>query len=403
MPIDLDHNATTRASEGVLAAMNTALRENWHNPSSVHRGGQAARRDVELARQNIADLIGAKPRQIVFTSGGTEAIDLAIHGVLNAISPGSHRRVLVTTRVEHAAVRELADRMLEDHERVSQGTTASEGSAPVRFAPVGRDGRVDLDGLQRELADDCAVCSIQWANNETGAIQPVQQIAELCRKAGAVFHCDATQWVGKMPTSVGELGPASIDCDVLTFSPHKFHGPKGVGVLWSRRGVRLRPRIPGSQELGRRGGTENVPGIVGAGVAALEAAQWLADERERSRLGGLLDEFEELVRAGVPDVVVNAPASRELRLWNTINMGFPRLEAEAILLLLSERGVWASAGAACSSGSLEPSPVLLAMGVPPEVAHGSVRFSIGRETTREELREAAGIVIESVRSLRHSG
>ncbi len=396
--IDLDHNATTRPSDAVVAAIAASLKDSWHNPSSVHRAGQAARRDVELARQSIANLIAAKPRQIVFTSGGTEAIDLAIRGSLDAIAPQSTRRTLITTRVEHAGVRELADRLIEDHQRLHPSAPP-----PVLFARLKPDGLVDLDHLASLLNTHSALCSIQWANNETGAIQPVREIAQLCRASGTLFHCDATQWIGKMPARVPDHPDPTIDCDLLTFSPHKFHGPKGVGILWSRRGTRLRPLTPGSQELGRRGGTENVPGIVGAGVAAEEAARWLEDPSERTRLGSLLDTFEQTIRKAIPDAVVNAPADRNLRLWNTLNIAFPRLEAEAILLLLSEQGLWASAGAACSSGSLEPSPVLLAMGIPPEVAHGSVRFSIGKETTAEQLEMAAQIVTNAVQRLRQSG
>ncbi len=433
--IDLDNNATTRPSPAVVEAVTRALTEAWHNPSSVHRAGQAARHEVELARKEVAALIGAQPREIVFTSGGTEAIDLAIRGVLGAGGQGSGVRgqgsgdaatpslrhsvtpslpVVVSTRVEHAAVRDL----LEELEK--------SGSAEVRWAPVNREGLVDLAALGG-LLDGAALMSLQWANNETGAIQPVEAVGELCRAAGVRFHCDGTQWVGKeetkrrrdeetkRPGSDGPKGHASerspslrlsvsssLPCDLLTFAPHKFHGPKGVGVLWSRRGLGMRPTIHGTQELGRRGGTENVPGIVGAGVACREAREWLSRPDERARLGALRDRFEGLVQSGVRDAVVNGPRDAAHRLWNTTNLGFPGIEAEALLLMLSERGVWASAGAACSSGSLDPSPVLLAMGVPREIAHGSLRFSLSRHTTAAEIDEAAGIVADCVRRLRES-
>lgn len=371
--IYLDNNATTRPSPGVVEAVERGLREFWHNPSSVHRPGQAARAQVELARRAVAELIGAKPREITFTSGGTESIDLAIRGTLAR----SQRKVLATTRIEHAAVRELAEEL---------GKT---GRAEVRWLSVDRDGIVEpkLDG-------SAGVVSVQWANNETGAIQPIRELSAMARAAGAIFHVDATQWVGKMPADV-----SGGWCDLMTFSAHKFHGPKGVGVLWAASGVGVRPRLIGAQELGRRGGTENVPGILGAGVAAREAKEWLARDSERERLAALRDRFELDVLGGYPDAVVNGPRDAR-RLWNTTNIGFPRLEAEALLLLLSERGVCASAGAACSSGSLEPSPVLLAFGVPPEIAHGSLRFSLSRETSESEVMDAARVVIECARKLK---
>jgi cysteine desulfurase len=386
--IELDHNATTKPSPGVVGAMVHALTEDWHNPSSVHRAGQAARRAVELARQAVADLLGAKPREVVFTSGGTESIHLALRGTLGALPPG--RRALITSKVEHSAVRDLAE-----------GLEAEGGT--VRWLRVDRAGRVDLNHLAELVRESGGLVSIQWANNETGAVQPVRDIAAICGKHGAVFHCDGTQWVGKEPVNVEAEG-----FDLLTCSPHKFHGPKGVGVLWMRRGVRTRPQAPGTQELGRRGGTENVPGIVGAGVAAEESRAWLSDPSNRLRQRALRDLLESLIRERCPEAVINAPDAPTLpdgtpsRLWNTSNLGFSGLEAEALLMLLSERGVTASAGAACSSGSLEPSPVLLAMGLPEPVAHGSIRLSLGRETTEAQVREAAEIVAQAVRTLRGS-
>jgi cysteine desulfurase len=371
----LDNNATTRPTEAVCRAAQEGLGEVWHNPSSVHRGGQAARHHVELARRDVAALIGAKPREIMFTSGGTEAIGVVLRSAMGA----GPRPALVTTRVEHAAVRELAE------ELGKQGVE-------VRWAPVDRAGVVEPEGLAR-LLDGARLCSIQWVNNETGVVQPVERIADLCRGRGVLFHCDATQWVGKMPVA----GPVG---DYMTFSPHKFHGPKGVGVVWSRRGAPVRPLAPGTQELGRRGGTENVPGILGAGAACREAMAWLGDAEERERLGLLRDRFERSVLEGCPGAVVNGVGGE--RIWNTTNIGFPRIEAEALLLMLSERGVYASAGAACSSGSLDPSPVLLAMGVPEEVAHGSLRFSLSRETTEAEVAEGARVVMECVELLRRS-
>lgn len=386
--IYLDHNATTRPSDAVAAAVARATSELWGNPSSVHRFGQAARREVELARQSLADLINAKPRDLVLTSGGTESIDLCIRGILGAPPPANSRRGLVSTKIEHAAIRDLAADLGSRRDASGDSTT------PVRWLPILPGGAVDVAALPSLLDGSIALVSVQWANNETGVVQPVHAISRICRDKGVLFHCDATQWVGKEPV-------ASLDTfDALTFSCHKFHGPKGVGGAWIRPGVRLKPQQPGSQELGRRGGTENVPGILGAGVAAREAVAWLAAPAHRESLGELRDWFEGEIVRHAPRAAVNG--GKEPRLCNTTNIGFPNLEAEALLMLLSERGVCASAGAACSSGSLEPSPVLLAMGVPEAVAHGSVRFSLGRGTTRAEVEQAARIVIECVRRLRGS-
>lgn len=397
VPIYLDNNATTRPLEPVQAAVMEGVREFWQNPSSIHRPGQAARQRVDLARKSLAALIRAKPRHLTLCGSGTEAIDLAIRGVLLAQGRLGAKRtrepgVIITTKAEHVAVRGLCA-ALEKEEGVR-----------TLWAEFDAQGVVTVESV-RALLDahsDVTLVSIQWANNETGAVNPAEQIGALCRERGVVFHTDATQWVGKRDVDLSHEGAApSLCCDLLTFSAHKFHGPKGVGALWTRPGVAIRPLIHGEQELGRRGGTENVPGILGAGVAAELAREWLGDAGNPARVAALRDRFEARVMAGVPGAVVNGPRDQR-RLWNTTNIGFPRLEAEALLLLLSERGVCASAGAACSSGALEPSPVLLAMGVAPEVAHGSLRFSLSRETTEAEVEEAAGVVVECVGRLRES-
>lgn len=384
--IYLDNNATTQPSEAVMEAVARAQREVWQNPSSIHRGGQAARQAVELARASCAKLINAKPREIVFTSGGTEAIDLAIRGVLAARRTNT-QATLVTSKVEHAAIRDLA----EELERTKQ--------AQVKWLGLTRDGRIDVNSLDVIDASTTLV-AVQWANNETGAVQPIGAIAKRCNEVGVPLLVDGTQWVGKLPTDVTRVDDVSEPFEMLVVSPHKFHGPKGVGFLWSRSGVRMRPQILGTQELGRRGGTENVAGIIGAGVACEEAAAFVQDASARERVRELRDIFERAVLEAVPSVRVNGPTGdASARLWNTTNIGFPGLEAEALLLLLSERGVAASAGAACSSGSLDPSPVLLAFGVSEEYAHGSLRFSLSKHTTRAEVDEAAKIVIECVRRL----
>lgn len=408
--IYLDNNATTRPSPGVVAAMREVLETCWYNPSSIHRAGQGARQKVELARKDVADLIGAKPRQIVFTSSGTESIDLVLRGLVENKRKTVAKPVVVTSPIEHGAVRELVHDLSE------------RGMIEARHLPMTRGGFVDAGALPGLLGDgsQVAAVSVMWANNETGAVQPIEAIGRCCRDRGVVFHCDGTQWVGKMPTLVdaGERGAGSatgqgpaagdpsllnpIPVDVLTFSPHKFYGPKGVGMVWMRRGVRLPVQIHGTQELGRRGGTENVPGIVGAGVACREAREWLADPAQMERQRALRDRFERDVLAAVPGAVANTPCDPSLRVWNTASIAFPRLEAEAMLMLLSEMGLCASAGSACSSGSLEPSPVLLAMGLPAEAAHGSLRFSLSRHTTPAEIDEAVGLIVSAVGRLRQS-
>ncbi|MBS0188070.1 MAG: cysteine desulfurase [Planctomycetes bacterium] len=381
--IYLDNNATTRPCEAAIAAADMAMREAWQNPSSVHRPGQHARAQVELARKAIAELIGCKPRELTFVSSGTESVQLAIRGVLGARPAGAEPPLVAASPVEHSAVRELLKEL------------EAKGEVRFRRLQVDGDGVVQLESVVQAINDGAAIVSVQWANNETGVIQPVEQIAALCNAANVPYHCDGVQWVGKQPARIGAFNPA-----MLSLSAHKFHGLKGLGCLYVRPGVKLRPMMPGNQELGRRAGTENVVGILAAGAAAIRATQWLADESERVRLDGLRAEFERRVLAGCPGATVNGAGAA--RLWNTSNIGFPWLEAEAILLALSESGVCASAGSACASGSLDPSPVLIAMGVPAERAHGSVRFSLCRETTAEEIVRASEIVIRCVASLRSS-
>ncbi|HEX9708612.1 MAG TPA: cysteine desulfurase family protein [Candidatus Thermoplasmatota archaeon] len=392
----LDNNATTKPDPEVVAAMHEIQTELWANPSSVHRFGQMARHRMELARAEVAGLIGARDRELVFTSGGTESNNLALSGLLEP-SGGA----LLTTRTEHSAVREPAERL---------------GDLGVRvlYVPVEPDGSVAPEALGaslRELGEECGrgdvpvVVSIQWANNETGIIQPIAQLSALVaqwrRESGrrkVFLHVDGTQAVGKIPVDVKDAG-----VDLLTLSAHKFHGPKGIGALYVRSGVRLRPRqLGGPQERERRGGTEHTAGIVGFGVAATLAKKFLADAGRISELGRLRDRLEEGILEAFPRTINNAAGAAARprgRLWNTSNLGFEGLEAEAILLGLSERGVCASAGAACSSGSLDPSPVLLAMGIPEPVAHGSVRFSLSRFTAPGEIEQAIRVVPEVVARL----
>lgn len=384
--IYLDNNATTQPDPRVVAAMREALESWWGNPSSVHRFGQQARQRVQAARASLARLLHCREHEIVFTSGGTESTNLALRGTL--LSESHKPGLLITARTEHSATRAAAESL------------ASAG-VQVRYVPVGVDGQVKASDLAALLGEVAAathpiVVSIQWANNETGVVQPVRALSEVCRAAGrhVLFHVDATQAIGKIPADLSQ-----VNVDLLTLAAHKFHGPKGVGALYVRSGVRLRPQVVGgSQERERRGGTENVPGIVGLGVAAELAQAFLADGEAIGRLEGLRNHFEREVRAAFPDSVVNAAESP--RLWNTSNLAFPHLEAEAIVVALSEREICVSAGAACSSGSLEPSPVLLAMGLPAAIAHGSVRFSLSRYTTETETEAAVAAVVDVVNKLR---
>ncbi len=356
----LDNNATTKPAPEVVAAMVPYLEEFYGNPSSVHRFGQRARQGVDDARAQVASLIGCRDSEILLTAGGTESINTAVRGLLLARAP---RRRIVTTSVEHSATRELNQNLLDN-------------AAEIVELPVDQNGAIDIDSLRAAVMEDVALVTIMWANNETGVIFPVREIAEICNAARVPFHCDGTQALGKIPVDLAEVG-----CDALSFASHKFHGPKGVGGLYVRRGLRFKPlMIGGPQERGRRGGTENVPGVVGMGKAAELAREALP---QMTRVAALRDRLEREILTRIPDARVNGRT--DARLPNTTNIGFTRLEAEAILLLLSERGVCASAGAACSSGSLEPSHVLKAMGIDGRLAHGAIRFSLSRYTTDEEV------------------
>lgn len=398
----LDNNATTPPAPQVVAAMQEVNEQLWANPSSVHRFGQMVRQRVELARASVAKLVNARDREIIFTSGGTESNNLALRGTL-ATKSGDHNdqpAVLITTLVEHSAVREPAAYFAEQGIRLVQLDVDVAGSVQPQ----------SLDAaLQAHLAPGVTVLvSVQWANNETGVIQPLDELLAIVESHRArlreldsehktrtrlLFHSDATQAVGKIPVDV-----QAMPIDLMTFASHKFHGPKGVGGLYVRSGVKLQPtNLGGPQERDRRGGTENTPGIIGMGVAADLAVEFLADGEAIERGRSLRDRFENELCEALPDAVVNS-VDRP-RIWNTSNMAFPQLEAEAILLSLSERGVCASAGAACSSGSLEPSPVLLAMGIPETLAHGSVRFSFSRYTTEEEVGESLRIIPQVIEKL----
>ena len=356
----LDNNATTRPDPQVVEAMLPYQTDLYANPSSVHRFGQRVRQGIDVARGQVAALLHAAESEITFTGGGTEAINAAIRGLLARRTP---RKRLVTSTVEHSATRELCAQLQR------------EGFEIIEI-PVDREGALDHDRLSSAIDEQTAAVSLIWANNETGVLFPMDRVAVLCQQRKVPLHCDATQAAGKMAIDVKALG-----FDAMTCAPHKFHGPKGVGILYQRRGLKLPPLIIGGpQELGRRGGTENVPGIIGAGKAAELASHCY---EMIPHIAAMRDRLEQQILSRIPGAVVNG--SVVYRVANTTNIAFPRLEAEAILLLLSEAGIAASAGAACSSGSLEPSPILLAMGIEEHLAHGAIRFSLSRYTTNAEI------------------
>jgi cysteine desulfurase len=371
----LDNNATTRPAPEVVAAMLPYYEELYGNPSSVHRFGQRARQAVDESRAQIALLIGCSEAELSFTGGGTESVNTAIRGILSARAP---RRKIVISSVEHSATRELCQQL----GRVGQ---------EIVTIDVDEDGALDLDQLATHITEDTALVSLMWANNETGVLFPIEKVATMCREKRVPLHCDGTQAVGKVPINLTETG-----IDAMSFASHKFHGPKGVGGLFARRGLRLRPLIIGGpQERGRRGGTENVPGIVGMGKAAELARTYLS---EMPKVAAMRDRLESTILRTIPQTRVNGRP--DLRVPNTTNIGFSQLEAEAILLLLSEQGICASAGSACSSGSLEPSHVLKAMRIDPKIAHGAIRFSLSKYTTDTEINRALEVLPTVIHRLR---
>ncbi|MDQ7780681.1 MAG: cysteine desulfurase NifS [Planctomycetota bacterium] len=357
----LDNNATTRVADEVVDAMLPYLKNLYGNPSSMHTFGGQVMAHIELAREQVAKLLGAQPSELVFTSCGTESDNAAILGALEALPQKRH---VITTRVEHPAVRTLCAHLKGKGYRVTE-------------LGVNPKGLLDVAEFTAALTDDTAVASVMHANNETGVIFPVEDLARIAKARGVVFHTDAVQSAGKLPI---DMSRSAID--LLSISGHKLHAPKGVGALYVRRGTRIRPFvIGGHQERGRRGGTENVAGIVGLGKACELAAKHLPEEN--SRVKAMRDRLEETVLSTIPDTLLNGDATK--RLPNTSNISFSYVEGEAILLLLSRAGIAASSGSACTSGALEPSHVLRAMGVPFTSAHGSVRFSLSRYNTEADI------------------
>ena len=359
--IYLDNNATTMMAPEVLQAMQPLFTEMYGNPSSMHSFGGAVAHHVNTAREQVATILGASPSEIVFTSGGSEADNLAIRGTLEAL--GGRKRHIITSRVEHPAV------MGTCHWLQKQGYRLTELS-------VDSNGALDMDELRDALTPDTALVSVMWANNETGVIFPIEQMAQIIKARGAVFHVDAVQAVGKIPMDLKK-----VPIDLLSLSGHKLHGPKGIGALYARKGSKLVPLIMGGhQENNKRAGTENVPGIVGLGAACSLSSQYLDEEFGRVRK--MRDRLQEGLIAGCTDASLNG---RDPRLPNTLNLSFEYVEGEAILLMLDQLGISASSGSACASGSLEPSHVMRAMGVPFTRAHGSIRFSLSRYNKPEEM------------------
>jgi cysteine desulfurase len=359
--IYMDNNATTAVDGEVLSAMMPFLTELYGNPSSIHTFGGQVAKPIEAARERVAALLGAQASEVVFTSCGTEGDNAAIFSALHNCPK---RRKVVISKVEHPAVLNVGQELLRRGYRVAE-------------APVDNHGRLDMERLRELVDDDTAVVSVMWANNETGNLYPVEEIAGIAHAHGALFHTDAVQAVGKVPMKL-----ANSAIDLLSLSGHKLHAPKGIGALYIRRGVRFRPYlIGGHQERGRRGGTEAVPNIVGLGMAAELAARHLGEENTRVR--ELRDRLEQGLLAAVTKVRINGDPAH--RLPNTTNISFEFIEGESILLLLDRHGVCASSGSACTTGSLEPSHVLRAMGVPYTAAHGAIRFSLSRYNTTEEI------------------
>jgi cysteine desulfurase len=359
--IYFDNNATTQVADEVFEEMQPYFRRLYGNPSSMHTFGGQVGIKIREARERVARLLGCDPSEIIFTSCGTESDSTAIHGALAALP---QKRKVITTRVEHPAVLAVC-RDLESH-----------GFTVVELG-VDKLGQLDLNELEHQLDNDTALVTIMYANNETGVIFPIEQIAEMVTDRGIVFHTDAVQVVGKIP-----LNLAQSPINLVSLSGHKLHAPKGVGVLYVKKGTRIAPfLLGGHQESGRRAGTENVPGIVGLGKACELAAASLADEN--TRVKRLRDKLEKALLKTCPDSRVNGDPDH--RLPNTTNISFEYVEGEAILLLLDRHGICASSGSACTSGSLEPSHVLRAMGVPFTAAHGSIRFSLSRYNTEDEV------------------
>jgi len=378
MRVYFDYNATTPLTPEVIDAVAAASRDVFGNASSIHRFGQQAKALLDDARTNIASIIGGDPSEVVFTSGGTEADNFAIRGAAEAAEP-TGRRHLIASAIEHEAVLNT----LRALARRGWRTT---------LLPLDQSGVLSPDRLRDAITTDTALVSVMHANNEIGTIQPIAALAAIAHEHGALMHTDAVQSVGKIPVDVRALG-----IDLLSLSAHKFNGPKGAGVLWIKRGTRMQPTMTGGKhERNRRAGTENVPAIAGLGVAARLAAAKL--DAEGVRVAALRDRLENQILANVAGTTVNG--ARDVRVPNTTNISFDRIEAESLLIALDLEGVAVSTGSACSSGTLEPSHVLKAMGLTPHRTQNSLRFSLGMCSTDAEVDYVAGILPRLVEKLR---
>jgi cysteine desulfurase len=374
--IYLDNNATTKIAPEVFNEMTPYLTDLYGNPSSMHTFGGSISNKIEEARERVAALIGAEPDEIIFTSCGTESDNTAL---MSAVESRPQKRHIITTRVEHPAVFNFAKHLARKGFRIT-------------FLPVDSSGRFDMDAFSKAIDDDLAVVSVMYANNESGVIFPVEEIGKSLRERRIIFHTDAVQAIGKLPIDVKKLS-----VDMLSLSGHKLHAPKGVGALYVRRGTRFYPYIIGGhQENGRRAGTENIASIIGLGKACELAAKNI--DKEIIYLNTLRDKLERSLMELCPDTRVNG--DRENRLPNTTNISFEYVEGEAILLRLNEYGICASSGSACTSGSLEPSRVLRAMGVPFTAIHGSIRFSLSRYNTEDEIDKVIEIMPKIIKELR---
>jgi cysteine desulfurase len=374
--IYLDNNATTNVAPEVLEEMLPYLKVFYGNPSSMHTFGGQLQKKIEEAREKVALLIGADTDEVIFTSGGTESDNTAI---MSAVESFPAKRHIITTRVEHPAVRNFCKHLARKNFRIT-------------FLPVNNQGQLDIDDLLKAIDDDTLLVTIMFANNEVGNIFPIHEIGEILKERRILFHTDAVQAVGKIPIDLQKL-----PVDMLSLSGHKLHAPKGIGALYVRKGTRFYPySIGGHQEKGRRAGTENVPSIIGLGKACELAIQNIADEY--NYLSRLRDKLETSLMKLCPDVKINGnPVNR---LPNTTNLSFEYVEGEAILLRMNEYGICASSGSACTSGSLEPSHVLRAMGVPFTAIHGSIRFSLSRYNTEEEIDKVIEILPGIIKNLR---
>ena len=374
--IYLDNNATTRTSPEVLQEMLPFFSDLYGNPSSMHTFGGQLHRKIEQSREMVASLIGALPEEIIFTGCGTESDNTAL---MSAAESFSRRKHVITTRVEHPAVLNFCQHLAKKGWRLT-------------YLPVNNLGQLDMDLFLKSIDDDTALVSIMYANNETGVIFPIKEISELLRERGILFHTDAVQAVGKVPIDL-----QTLQVDMLSLSGHKLHAPKGIGALYVRKGTRFSPYIIGGhQENGRRAGTENVASIIGLGKACQLAQKYLKEEMQY--LSALRDKLENALLKCCPDVRVNGDIIN--RLPNTTNVSFEFVEGEAILLRLNEYNICASSGSACTSGSLEPSHVLRAMGVPFTAVHGSIRFSMSRYNTDAEIDKVIEIMPSIIKELR---